>query len=846
MKRLFSAIFGKGDAAESAADSFISDEEIPRYPPFAKGMPVAALDRVLETQQDLIGRIQHTLALSKEEFEKYVQPVLRNYAAYVHLLPASETHHHRGAGGLFRHGLEVAFWAAQSTEGIYFAYAPTPRERREQEPRWKLATCLAGLLHDIGKPASDLAVTSKNGDKEWNPYGETLFAWAVKNKIDRYYLRWRDGRHKRHEQFSVLVMDKIVPHETLQWLTKTGPEILQAMLEAISGSDENHVVASLVLRADNTSVEKDMKNHQVIQADGSLGVPVEKYILDAMRRLINNATWLINQKGARLWVLEDGPYVVWKHGAEDITRMLAQDRVPGIPRDPDTLADILIERNLAVPQKHENTSYRYWTVAPDELEQENGNRVKLHMLRLSSNDVLFSGEPPVATGAVIERINGEEIRSKSKVEGTQTEGGDEERAESVQENTDESADSKKSPSKPEKGNKKDDGGLDDVFGISSKPGGGGDNGPSRPVMPKSKKKPPESKPAGDDPFSGGEEAGDLDDLFDSKANKKDEDLNNALDGEDNDVQTKGDKPNNAERDETQGRSRKQNPSSSITTSANREKAQEWLDSLKDESGDAVRRFAEKVKSQPNLWGRSLNVAKGKVIIKYPDGAAALDKPPVVLSMLEKSGALELDPVTPMKKIRQVEKHKGLVLTAKASAAFLAFMPEGTEEPATSKARPKKSLPKQQPSKKTTPMKEPAPDQGDTLDDIFDLKTDTPGRQAKKKGAAKPTATKAAGNKKQKATKRQPQKSGNPKKEKQITPSASAVKAAQELVGEVRNETLDVRGGVLKLHGDLVVPMSALFKYARTKNVSVWEMRTHIDKIDGCELKEGKLFVKEKP
>ncbi|KAA3419555.1 TraI domain-containing protein, partial [Streptococcus pneumoniae] len=32
-------------------------------------------------------------------------------ARFAHLLPASQSHHHRGAGGLLRHSLEVGLWA---------------------------------------------------------------------------------------------------------------------------------------------------------------------------------------------------------------------------------------------------------------------------------------------------------------------------------------------------------------------------------------------------------------------------------------------------------------------------------------------------------------------------------------------------------------------------------------------------------------------------------------------------------------------------------------------------------------------------------------------------------------
>ncbi|MCU0971932.1 MAG: TraI domain-containing protein [Gammaproteobacteria bacterium] len=45
----------------------------------------------------------------------------------------------RGAGGPFRHGLEVACHAAQASQGMVFALDRSPGERRELEPRWRLA-----------------------------------------------------------------------------------------------------------------------------------------------------------------------------------------------------------------------------------------------------------------------------------------------------------------------------------------------------------------------------------------------------------------------------------------------------------------------------------------------------------------------------------------------------------------------------------------------------------------------------------------------------------------------------------------------------------------------------------
>ncbi|NJD07944.1 MAG: hypothetical protein FIA97_15830 [Methylococcaceae bacterium] len=367
----------------------VTDEEIPRYPPFAKGLPAAAVDRILATQAELIEAIRHTLALPGTDYRTIAWPVIERFAAYSHLLPASEAHHHRGAGGLFRHGLEVAHWALLASEGVMFEPAATPYERKQREPKWRLAVCLAGLLHDIGKPVSDLSVVDRSGSTAWNPYLENLSDWADKNDVDHYFLRWRDKRHQRHEQFSVLVTERVLTTDCLSYLTQQGPEIMQAMLEAIAGVDRGAMFHTLVLDADRKSVERDLKaNH--IQTDASLGVPVEKYLLDAMRRLVNSGRWSANTKGARIWRFDSGLYVVWKAGAQDVIELLAKDKVAGIPRDADTLADILLERGLAIPQQTaDGRNQRYWRMLPADLG------TALYMLRVATPDLLYSGEPPV-------------------------------------------------------------------------------------------------------------------------------------------------------------------------------------------------------------------------------------------------------------------------------------------------------------------------------------------------------------------------------------------------------------------------------------------------------------------
>jgi hypothetical protein len=238
-----------------------------------------------------------------------------------------------------------------------------------------------------------------------------LIDWAAQHGIDRYFLRWRENRHKRHQQFSALVIERVLTRESRTYLLEPGPEIMQALLETLHGLDRGSKLYELVVTADCKSVERDLKTH-AHSVDAALGMPVERYLFDAMRRLIKSGQWLVNDKGARVWRFQSGVHIVWRIGAQDIVSLLAKDKVPGIPRDEDTLADILIERGLATPKRDAaGRQYRYWRMRPDGLD------AVFYMLRLASLESIFSNEPPPA-------IEGFEVEDENRNTSTQSETND--------------------------------------------------------------------------------------------------------------------------------------------------------------------------------------------------------------------------------------------------------------------------------------------------------------------------------------------------------------------------------------------------------------------------------------
>lgn len=387
-----------GEAPSSPADG----EDLPRYPPFLRGLPTAPAVRIVATQPELIAGLQDALAFTDRRFAELVLPAVERYAAFVHLLPASEAHHHRGAGGLFRHGLEVARLAAQASQGRVFALDRSPGERRELEPRWRLAAALAGLCHDLGKPVSDLAVTDRDGGTQWRPLLESLTDWAQRQGVDRYFLRWREQRHGRHEAFGLLVLERVLTPAVTSWLTDADPEVMAGLLATVAGLDDA-ALGSLVRAADAASVEQDLHENRLDPETVSLGMPLDRYLVDAMRRLVRSGQWQINVPGARLWLFPDGLHVVWPAGADDVVGVLAADRVPGIPRDPDTLADVLLERGVAVPRSEAGQPRRYWRVAPALLASA-GQTIELSLLRLASPDLLLSGALPSPTAIAVPAV----------------------------------------------------------------------------------------------------------------------------------------------------------------------------------------------------------------------------------------------------------------------------------------------------------------------------------------------------------------------------------------------------------------------------------------------------------
>ena len=373
-------------------------QRIPRYPPFMEGLPVYAPAELLATQHELTGGI-HNLIANAELLATHYNPAMLRLAAFVHLLPASQAHHHRGAGGMLRHSLEVGLWALQQTEGKLIRGVTTPQQRRVIEPRWRLAVFLAGVCHDLGKVVTDLTVTDRANAQRWRPYHQGVYDWALSHDIENYFLHWQEGRGRHHTNVSSTLIDAVIAKESFDWISDGSTDVVIWLTESLnSNPGQTNQIHDYVVRADQLSVERDLKTMGVAMAGYEIGVPVERYLADIMRRLVREGVWRINEPSARVWNIDGITYLVWPMAGEEIARRTNDEDIPGLPKTPDGILDMMVERGIACMREGDGDPYFY--IAPDVLTEKIPT-LKLKSIRLR-DQALISTMPiaPVA-GRVI-------------------------------------------------------------------------------------------------------------------------------------------------------------------------------------------------------------------------------------------------------------------------------------------------------------------------------------------------------------------------------------------------------------------------------------------------------------
>ena len=375
----------RADHPSSAADA----TGMFAYPPVDPGISVRSIDDVLAAQDDLIRRIKLSYGANRNTFDTDLFALIRRYAEYVHLLPATPDNHFSLPGGLLRMGLEIAFYALQATDGQIFSGRSTISHRRQLEPRWRHATFIAGLCSELHRTLSHVIVIDAKGN-EWPAYLCPLNRWLHEQRASRFFLRWIPHAQETRS-LGVFALPQIIASETLHYLAQSNSVVVPHMMASISGMPiyrEHNILEDLVRRAAALVIDRDLQSSAERYGKPRLGSHLERYLVDALRRLVvSNALWIPNAEKSRVWYGKDGLYIIWPNAANDVRKLLEADQLPGIPRAPETLLEILIDAGVVEPSAETQTT---WAIFPPHCDKA------IEAIRLTSPSILLAAmdRPP--------------------------------------------------------------------------------------------------------------------------------------------------------------------------------------------------------------------------------------------------------------------------------------------------------------------------------------------------------------------------------------------------------------------------------------------------------------------
>lgn len=382
------------------------------YPPRDSPVPVITTNDVICTQVELIRQLKESIPLDEEEKDKYLFPVIRNLADYVHLLPASQSHHHNGRGGLFRHSLEVSLYSVRMGKMRIFDVNADPVASYHNKGRWYLAIAIAGMMHDIGKCITDMTVTASDGSDVWMPSVQSLSKWIEKGHYTEYYLAWNIKRiHGQHENASLSLLNVIVPTKTRQYLEESHSAKLKGeFYEALSGTKrKDSVIAELVAKADAYSTQQDL-NRQIREGlHPGVNAPIATHVINIVQELVESGEFIANKRTAPLIVSDKGIFMVWSRAVGHIFRKLSDNKVAGVPKNEEILAEKLCESGIC-EMLFVGTSpgEKYWSILPacDYTNSDPDHPPKwnyLNCLKLSDDTALYANVQRPANTLVLLR-----------------------------------------------------------------------------------------------------------------------------------------------------------------------------------------------------------------------------------------------------------------------------------------------------------------------------------------------------------------------------------------------------------------------------------------------------------
>ena len=394
-------LFNKNIADDKDMAS-LTEGYLRRYPVRTFGIPVANVEDILLSYKLEVKKLIPAAAIrlnserpEEPTFKNLYKQTIHNLAEYVHLLPASEYHHHHELGGLFYHSLKTAHGClekARAREG------KIPRDKKSTnidvfqviKPKWIYGAWALGLIHDIGKVIMDITVYEHGKETNvWSPLNESLVAWARRTGVRSYETRMtKDRQHGAHEEVGALLVKEVISKEGIEYIRAGGPMLMNQIYQYMSGKYiDGAFLHQIVKHVDGLETARDI-NMRWDKHLGESRVNVEKIFISSARSLL--PTMKANEPKGKIFVC-GGRAFVTVAAIDQIIAFAKQENYKQFPSSTKEFCEALMEAGVVEPIRNRNgeaTDEWFGTLKPD-----TGNEYRVVKL-VSPIVIYWEGETP--------------------------------------------------------------------------------------------------------------------------------------------------------------------------------------------------------------------------------------------------------------------------------------------------------------------------------------------------------------------------------------------------------------------------------------------------------------------
>ncbi|MCV6792223.1 MobH family relaxase, partial [Neisseria meningitidis] len=340
------------------------------------------LIQVLDLSPQISG-MKMNLGLSDENWSKDALPFLEKYIAFVQRIPASESHHHAGDGGLVRHTLDVAALAlVESTSQSWPPNAKT-EEIAKKTAVWRYGIMCAALLHDVGKTVTGFQVELFDSAISlekllWLPDTGSM---AESGKL-YYRVEFPDAKsaYSTHAEIAWTFFQALVPSHVRQWLATTDPNLMITLRNYLSGKKDGSPLEQLIKNADMTSVSRDLRSGSRQRFSTAKRKPFIETIMETLKEMLSDRGVhfsIATTAGGDLFRKSDRIYLMSKNVPDYIRQYLRKNQHPAagsFPADNQRIFDTLFEYRAVIPP--ENDPHRAINHIEVEFTRMDGEKIR--------------------------------------------------------------------------------------------------------------------------------------------------------------------------------------------------------------------------------------------------------------------------------------------------------------------------------------------------------------------------------------------------------------------------------------------------------------------------------------